>query len=84
MATSYNSALLIYICCLIVLRIKLILQYESIVNQVTFIVRDGGEENKSGPNQMKLYSILSLQEYQNPFNYPLVLMKSVIYQVWVS
>lgn len=32
-------------------------------------------ENKSRPNQIKLYSILSLQEYQNSFSYPFVLMK---------
>lgn len=32
-------------------------------------------ENKSSPNQIKLYSTLSVQEYQNSFNYPFVLMK---------
>lgn len=35
-------------------------------------------ENKSCLNQIKLYSILSLQEYQNSFNYPFVLMKSSV------
>lgn len=38
-------------------------------------------ENKSSPNQIKLYSILSLQEYQNSFNYPFVLMKSSIVHI---
>lgn len=34
---------------------------------------------------MKLYSILSLQEYQNSFNYPFVLMKfSVVHTIQVS
>lgn len=42
-------------------------------------------ENKSSPNQIKLYSILSLQEYQNSFNYPFVLMKpSVVHVMQVS
>lgn len=42
-------------------------------------------ENKSSPNQIKLYSILSLQEYQNSFNYPFVLMKfSVVHIMQVN
>ena len=42
-------------------------------------------ENKSSPNQIKLYFIISLQEYQNSFNYPFVLMKySVVLIIQMS
>lgn len=42
-------------------------------------------ENKSSENQIKFYSILSLQEYQNSFNYSFALMKlSVVHIMQVS
>lgn len=42
-------------------------------------------ENKSNPNQMKLYSILPLQEYQNLSKFPFVLMKhSVVHTMQVG
>lgn len=42
-------------------------------------------ENKSNENQIKFYSILSLQEYQNSFNYSFTLMKlSVVHIMQVN
>lgn len=87
MTISCNSVILVYTICFwaAVSVCKVGFHNVNLLSYKSLSCWRWRRENKSSENQIKFYSILSLQEYHNSFNYSFSLMKlSILYIMQVS